>query len=297
MSVLHIDAAFLRHGQRHGLRTFRDFFTSIEGELVGAHPSRNVARVEPGGWCGFLIAWRDYLSSWWAGFGLVSKSQREWRVLHALRSRGIGCPQPLAVGEHHGRAFLLVRELPDAMDLHTYLASGYCDGPRAKGRLACALGRAVARLHAAGFTHPDLYSKHVFIGVPDQTVAFIDFQRTRQRPVVSWRSRWRDLAALDASLGDHLVSLRERLLFLATYLRHTEPPRPRRVLRQALCAIARRTQRLLGRRKIRDMRRANAASPPDGRMESFRVTLDTSAPKPWVRATPVDTSRPRRHPS
>ena len=94
MNALHIDAAFLGHGQRQGLRTFHDFFTYIEGELVGAHPSRNVARVEPGGWCGFLkreysIPWRDYLASWWAGFGLAGMREHA-PLVAAARRLGLG---------------------------------------------------------------------------------------------------------------------------------------------------------------------------------------------------------------
>jgi tRNA A-37 threonylcarbamoyl transferase component Bud32 len=277
MSRVQIEPTLVPYLRGQGLRTFRDFFTYTRGELVGAHAARNVARIEVGNWTGFLkreyrVPWKDYLAGWWAGFGLVSKSRREWRVLQALRRRGIGCPQPVAVGERGGQAFLLVRALPGAIDLHSYLVQGKCAGLEARARLARTLGRVVARLHATGFTHPDLYAKHVFVRPDDQAVFLIDFQRTRLRRRVSWSCRWRDLAALDASLGEDLVSSRERMICLVAYLRSPGIPRPRQ-FRRALCVITRRTHRLLGRRKIREMRRPLTAASAN-RIDVYRVTIE-----------------------
>jgi tRNA A-37 threonylcarbamoyl transferase component Bud32 len=159
----------------------------------------------------------------------------------------------LAVGCQNGQAFLLVRELPDAVDLHTCLAE-HCTRSDQRRSLARILGETIARLHAAGFTHPDLYAKHVFVQLRDRSIVFIDFQRTMRRPRVSWRRRWRDLAALNASLGDELVSFRERLGCLVAYLRQSGVTDMRRSLRSSLRALQRRTAHLLGRRKIQRMR-------------------------------------------
>jgi tRNA A-37 threonylcarbamoyl transferase component Bud32 len=268
---------------RQGLRTFRDYFDRAGGRVVGGHPARNVAYVELGRLAGFLkrefrTPWKDYLASWWAGFGFVSKSRREWRILRALQRCGIGCPQPVAVGEEGGRAFLLVRVLPDAVDLPTYLAQEV--GPAERSTLARRLGAALARLHAAGFTHPDLYAKHVFVNLHDRSIAFIDFQRTRYRPRVSWRCRWRDLAALDASLSEELVPARERFACLAAYLRAAGALRRRRRFRQALRAIIRRTRHLLGRRKVRAMRKACVLPADSTRVEFFRVVVADHDPLP-----------------
>jgi tRNA A-37 threonylcarbamoyl transferase component Bud32 len=238
-----------------GRPTFKDFFQLPGGEPVGGHPTRGVVRLRLGRLTAFLkrefrVPWKEYLASWWAGFGFVSKSQREWQVLQALRAAGVGCPEPLAVGAEGGRAFLLVRALT-AHSLGAWLADE-ADNPPARRHLARALGRAVARLHAAGFTHPDLYAKHVFVGGGGD-VAFIDFQRTRRRRWVGWGERCHDLAALDASLSDLVVSQTDRLAFLEAYLAAAGGA-DRAWRRRVAAAVRRRTRHLLGRRKVQQMR-------------------------------------------
>lgn len=261
-----------------GLRTFADFFGLDQGEVISGHRTRNVARVQLGSVRGFLkreyhTPLKDYFESWWAGFGFVSKSVREARALQSLQSSGIHCPTPLAAGEEQGQAFLLVEELNGYLDLPTFLQQRM-DTDSDRDRLAHLIGRAVCKLHCAGFTHPDLYVKHLFIDRLAEQVAFIDLQRTRQVERVGWHRRWRDLAALDASLSELLVSRRERLLCLRTYLRSAlqveqasgRPVPPWRVLlREALAGIARRSRHLLRRRKVRRMR-----------------GLDTSVEKPLI---------------
>jgi len=295
MAFVDIEPRFQRHLQRQGLCSFKDFFFYAGGEVVGAHSSRNVVRMELGGFRAFLkreyrVAWKDYWASWSAGFGLVSKSRREWQILHALRTRGIACPQPIAVGEDRGQAFLLVREIAGSVDLSSYLHQMHGATAEQRTRLARLLARTLAHFHGAGFTHPDLYAKHVFIDLWNQAIRFIDFQRTRSRRWVNWRQRWRDLAALDASLSGELASPRDRLIFLSTYLKATRAVRPRRLLRRSLWAIARRTHHLLARRKVRQMRRPLI---PARRVESFRVTVymneDDRAPH-----EPADPSFPSR---
>ena len=257
---------------RQGLRNFGDFFRYRDGEVVCGHHARNVTRVNIAGIQAFLkreyfIPWKDYFHSWWAGFGFVSKSQREWQVLRALQACGIPFPEPLAVGAQEGKAFLLVRDLPETQDLPTALTQDWRNRAD-RVWLGHLLGKAMSDLHAAGFTHSDLYAKHVFVSRSRETIAFVDFQRTRRHSRVSWRRRWRDLAALNASLGDDLVSPRERLLGLSAYLRHVRqmtsrapegsPPMPRaewrELVRSSLRMIGRRTRQLLRRSRVRRMR-------------------------------------------
>src|SRR5262249_54528610 len=157
-----------------------------------------------------LIPWKDYLHSWWAGFGFVPKSLREWQVLRGLQARGIPCPEPLAVGAKDGKAFVLIRDLTGAANLRRYLCEHALEQADRRW-LSHLLGKAASDLHGAGFTHPDLYAKHVFVTDDGRSVAFVDFQRTGNLQSVSWGQRWRDLAALNASLGDDVVSPRERL--------------------------------------------------------------------------------------
>jgi tRNA A-37 threonylcarbamoyl transferase component Bud32 len=275
MGTLQIDPHWRPHFERQGLDCFSAFFSHAEGEIVCGHHTRNVVRVDLAGLRAYLkrqyrIPLKEYCESWWAGFGLVSKSGREWQALHALRRQGIGCPQPLAYGEERGQAFLLVRELPDAQDLGSHLGFASREAVRERRKLARTLGRACARLHAAGFTHPDLYAKHVFVRAADLRIAFIDLQRTGDQPRTTWAQRWRDLAALNASLGDGLAASRDRLAFLLAYLEACGARPFRRLFRQALEAVARRSKRLLRRPRVDDLRRRYDQA---YRIESCRVTL------------------------
>src|SRR5205807_933169 len=108
--------------------------------------------------------------------------------------------------------------------------------------LAARLCEALAAVHAAGVTHPDLYAKHVLVGAAG--VCFLDWARARRRWVLGWERRWRDLAALDATLADDLASPRERLACLRAYLRRQVG---RRVpgLAVAARAVRRHARRLL----------------------------------------------------
>ncbi len=226
--------------RRNGLTEFRHFL-DLSAVVVSGHPGRNVARaaLTDGALTinvflkrEYRIPWTVRLGGWAAGFGFVSRSLRKARALEALGREGVGCPEWLAAGEDgRGRAFLLVRETSGATDLRTWL--GRETGSGARLRLARTLGAALARMHAAGFTHPDLYSKHVLVGSDGDLVHFLDWQRTRRRLVVDARRRARDLAALHATLADDLARPRERLACLravrdrpgaATRLAAAHPP-------------------------------------------------------------------------
>src|SRR5439155_21227330 len=123
-------------------------FLALGGVILCGHPDRNVARVELGGEGFFLkrehrVRRRDRLAAAWAGFGLASKSYREFLVLRAATAAGIGCPQPLAVGGEGGRAFLLLRELDGARDLRVVLGDASLTA-RQRRWLAERLGRELA---------------------------------------------------------------------------------------------------------------------------------------------------------
>jgi tRNA A-37 threonylcarbamoyl transferase component Bud32 len=260
MSLLHIHPEYVAQLRRHGMRHFNDFFHYAGGEVIGSHAHRDVVRIRLGDLTAYLKReyrrpWRDYLASWWAGFGLVSKSRREWRVLRSLHAMSIGCPEVIAAGETGSRAFLLLRALPTVQDLQSYLTDGNGADWVVRRQLARYLGEAVARFHEAGFSHPDLYAKHVFVDLDDRSISFIDFQRTRYRRQVRWSNRWRDLAALQVSLCESLVSERDRLACLSAYLRYFGQT-DKHWLRRGLGAISQRMDHLLKRRKVQAMRRA-----------------------------------------
>lgn len=245
----------------HGLGRADDVL-ALPGVILGGHPDRHVARVVigagPAAVTAYLkrqhhVSWRERWRNAWAGFGAVSKSARELALLRALA--GVGGPDWMAAGEtDDGRAFVLVREASDAVELRALLAEGTL-APRDRRRLARSLGRLLARVHAAGFDHPDLYAKHVLVRRADLAVTFLDWQRTRRRQRVPWRIRARDLAALDATLGDDLASTRQRLLCLAAYLAQAAADGgPCPSLRHLAAAISRRSRRRRRSRRLRDIR-------------------------------------------
>jgi tRNA A-37 threonylcarbamoyl transferase component Bud32 len=204
-------------------------FLALPGQtphIVSGHPDRHVARITFGTgrqqWNAFLkrehrVTWRTRVANALAGFGLLSRSLREVRTLQALQREGLPGPEWLAAGEDgHGHAFLLVREAP-GRELRTVLAAEQDRGRRR--RLARTLGATLARLHTAGFRHPDLYANHLFVEDGNGAIHLLDWQRAYLRPELSWCERRRDLAALHATLDDALATAEERLLCLRAYWR------------------------------------------------------------------------------
>jgi hypothetical protein len=257
-----------------GLAAAGDFLR-LSGVIYSGHPDRHVARVTLGDGPGALTAFlkkehrvprRDRLAAAWAGFGFVSKSRREFAVLAALRQAEIGCPEPLAAGEDGGRAFLLLRAVEDALELRAFLAE-HAERPHLRRAVARQLGAELARIHAAGFDHPDLYSKHVLVDFDHDTArarfSFLDWQRSRRRHRLSWSRRWRDLGALDATLADDLAGARDRLACLHAYLRRCAAVGGARrlpALWRAVCKVCRRTAVLRRKRRIRELRRPPLAA-------------------------------------
>jgi tRNA A-37 threonylcarbamoyl transferase component Bud32 len=265
MAFIEINPKYQELLHRYGLKD-TERILDLPAVIVSGHPDRNVAQVTlgrpPEAITAFLkrehrIPWRDRPASAWAGSGFVSKSCREARTLRVLAQRGIGCPEWVAAGEDdHGRAFLLVREITGALDLRVLLRQRSAT-PRDRYNLTRKLGAVLAGLHASGFSHPDLYSKHVLVDPATEAVYFLDWQRSR-RGNMTWRRRWRDLATLHATLAPDLATPRQRLACLLAYFRAANAPR--QLLGAAAKSIERRAHRLLTRRHIREMRQPPLAT-------------------------------------
>jgi tRNA A-37 threonylcarbamoyl transferase component Bud32 len=121
-------------------------------------------------------------------------------------------------------------------------------------RLAGALGRELARMHDAGFDHPDLFAKHILVAPRGGTFCFciLDWQRARRRRAVSWRLRCRDVAVLDATLHGALASARLRLRCLRAYVRALSVQKGRPLGRLAR-QIHRQAERLRRNRHIQEV--------------------------------------------
>lgn len=261
MAVVRINPRFRALMSQHGLRCAEDFL-ELPGVIVSGHPDRNVARVILGtgidARTAFLkrehqVRWRTRFANALTGHGPVSRSLREANVLERLHRAGVGCPDWIAVGEdHQGRAFLLIDNLAGSAELPELLMQHRNATTAWRARLARRLGEALARLHESGFNQPDLYAKHVYVNPADLSVRFLDWQRSQYRPHQAWKQRCRDLAALDGTLAGDLVSDRERLLCLRTYLRRLRRGRPD--LRALARYIRRISKQLQTKRHIRELR-------------------------------------------
>lgn len=252
-AFLHVHPRHASHLRRLGL-THPEHFLSLRAVIISGHPDRHVGQATlgdgPAALPTFLkrehrVPWKDRLANWWAGFGPVSKSEREARVLKSLEAAGVGCPRWIAYGEDgRGRAFLLVEEVRDAVDLRLYLQDHLSAEPRQRREFARHLGRELARLHEAGFDHPDLCAKHVLVRPRDQAVCFLDWQRGRR----GMPQTLRNLALLNATLADCLASPRERLVCLRAIKKGTH------LFSETSCVpfLESETRRLRRRRHVRD---------------------------------------------
>ncbi len=237
-------------------------FLNLAGEaphIVSGHPDRHVARIafEADGetWHAYLkcehrVTRRYRLANLLTGFGFSSRSLREASVLQALRREDQPGPEWMAAGDDgRGRAFLLLREVP-GVELRSYL-KGETDRRRRR-RIARKLGRTLARLHSAGYAHPDLYANHVFVDATDESIHILDWQRAGLSHSLSWRVCRRDLAALHATVDDTLAGEEERLLCLRAYWRSRSPFGVS--WQSAARSVELKGKRLLGRRHICEKR-------------------------------------------
>ncbi len=291
MAALLINPRYALFLWKWGLRSFHDFMGIEDGILVGGHRQRDVRQLTLDQLQVFLkkeyvSPWKDALTNWWSGFGWVSKARREWQLLIRLRELGFFAPEPMAMGERKGQAFLMLRALPMAVDLPRFLAAA--TPGLARRKVLEQLADTLARFHNAGFLHADLYAKHVFIGTQSSDVAFVDFQRSRYSPRgTRLAERMRDLASLSASLHEAAVTPRERMAFYARYWRSTAVRRQRQEQWAALRAIRQREAQLLKRNKIRKMRQATIPPALEGdampAVSYWRVSVDATAWLPSLR--------------
>jgi lipopolysaccharide kinase (Kdo/WaaP) family protein len=234
----------------------------LPGEVVSGHPDRQVVRIEIPGFPAALylkrqhrVTRRERFRNWRAGFGCVSRSERERTILEQLAEAGLPCPRWVASGEDiRGRAFLLVEELTDAIDLREALRSG-SRLPHERRALAARIGALISRHHEFGFTTPDLTAKHILISRSSGAISMIDWQSARRVGSVPMAHRVSALAALHASVADELATPRDRLRVLRAVLGSA----PRAGFGQVRFShlargIGAEAARLAHRRSIRDQR-------------------------------------------
>lgn len=107
------------------------------------------------------------------------RAVRAFRMAGALARAGFGAPAPLVVATRGQEGLLVTREVAGTA-LATVVARFGPGARRAKRALLAALGREVARLHAAGFVHGDLVPPNLLVA--DGGFVFLDNDRTRRLP-------------------------------------------------------------------------------------------------------------------
>ena len=179
--TLTVHPAFAEMFARAGL-TCAAAFLELPGEVVSGHADRHVMRVEvPGAPQAFylkrqhVVGWREKFRNRQAGFGWASRCAREAELLKQLEAANLPAPRWCAFGTHGGRAFLLVEEVPNAVDLRRVLSDNALS-LRQRRTLAARIGEAVASVHAAGFRTPDLAAKHVLVNPDTLRITFLDWQ-------------------------------------------------------------------------------------------------------------------------
>jgi len=247
--------------------------------IVSGHPDRNVAQVNLGDGDSILRAFlkrehsvrlKERLFNALAGFGFVSKSHREALALDRIKRAGIRCADWIAFGQAlDGSAFLLVEAIDIRGDLRGFLENGLTC-PRGRRAFACELGKKLAGIHNSGFDQPDLYAKHVLVDERAGGLCFLDWQRSRQFRLVGWPKRYRDLAALHATLPAEAATIRERIACLSAYLQATRTCGHQEASNRATAAVPnlalaahkinRRAEGLMNRRHIRQSRHISSAS-------------------------------------
>ena len=133
-----------------------------------------------------------------------SRFVRELAVADALRRRGIPTPEAVAgvrrqVGPGVYRAEIIVREVPDALDLAEALRSLPDGDAGRKHEVLLAAAALVRQAHDAGLRHPDLNARNILIA-PDGTAMVIDLDRAELADELSLRDRFAMLARLYRSL-------------------------------------------------------------------------------------------------
>lgn len=165
--------------------------------FVAAGPADWVLRhYRRGGRLAMHLSLDRYL---WSGEAYV-RSFVEWRLLAALRTRGLPVPEPIGAFYQRGgftyRCDLITRRIAGALPLSDLLAAKHL-----VPALWRFVGTTVARFHAAGVDHADL-NAHNILATPAGTCSIVDFDRGRLRPPGPWRGA--NLARLRRSL--HKVS-------------------------------------------------------------------------------------------
>jgi UDP-glucose:(heptosyl)LPS alpha-1,3-glucosyltransferase/heptose I phosphotransferase len=198
------------------------------GQLVRVVPGRTTMRIElPSPVGPPLVAYLkryepDQVSSWDRLLRRLGRHERheaarEWRMVHALRTRGFHTATPIAAGKAPAasgsiRSFVMTAEIHGGLAADVFWQSQDRPG---RDALITALASLTRQFHSAGFIHKDYYLPHIFVvqrdGILD--LYLIDLQRVMGPG--RFRQRWmiKDLGGLAFSAERAGISRTDMLRF------------------------------------------------------------------------------------
>lgn len=202
------------------------------------------------------------------------RGRRAWRAAHMLALTGVNAPRHLALVERlrGGLVFksaVVMRwsgETDVVSHANALIAAG--EGSRLEA-VASALAAFIGRVHALGIYHEDLKPRNIVLTDTDQPAAppklmIVDWEAVRQRRVLTWRRRLKNLAQPEdyaqAFLPD--LGLVHRRRFIAACLRANPELKTRR--RADLVEVRRMTANRAARRRRNAtfLRNGSKRSPP-----------------------------------
>ncbi len=205
----------------YGILTPVDALQFSKGEVVRNTPSRKTLRIGPSD-SGALFLKQYLAGRIWPGFHR-QRSEVEKKALQVLPGLGLSVPKLLGWGSRFGVGSFLLWKGCEGEPLDRALAQGYPNplgltDYRVKKLWIESLAALIARLHAAGFVHRDLYLGHLLYegfqeGKP--VLHLIDLQRVTKKRLRRWYVK--DLAAMYFS-APHSISRADRLRFLKLWL-------------------------------------------------------------------------------
>jgi len=215
----------------------------------------------------------------------IPERLKEFRNLVRLRREGLHAPRPLAFAEERRfgvmtQHLLLLERVPDARDLSAILADGTLTDER-RADLLFATGRAVGRMHRAGFMHRDLYARNVLVTGEVGRDAVIWFLDCRKGTWSRWQPRREayDLGCFDL-WGATILGPEARVAFFAGYEREARPASLERLLDATEAYRRQQVARHLSKRDVHQRTLPRADAPP----------VDIAAVRAFDRASPQPAS-------
>lgn len=168
------------------------------------------------------------------------KARREYALAAALHRRAISTPRPLAWGVEGGglrpcASWLVTETVADAGSLLNYLERELPQAPpaehrRTRRRLAVALGRFLARLHAAGVVHRDFHPGNLllrFDAAGSPSLWLLDLHTVSLGPPCHWPARLVNLSVLNRYFALR-AERTDRLRCWRAYVAAADNPPPQR---------------------------------------------------------------------